>query len=460
MLSLGIDIGTSGIRAVVMNKEQQILATADAELTPPLVLHAKKNNYTAYSQDPAHWWDTFKIVIARLSHELETKTQRQLSDITHLAIDGTSGTVLLADKNGLPCCKALMYNDQRAAKFAQVIAQYAPENTAAAGVTSGLAKLLWLYRYSGASKDTCYALNQSDWINGLLSGCFKQGHKGQSDYNNALKMGYDAEQRCWPDWLTAFLKQRNFPVQILPDVFPPGQVTGRVDPDMASYFGFSNELQICAGTTDSTAAIIASGARHCGEAITSLGSTLVMKVITDKPIYNHQWGVYSQPYNDCWLAGGASNSGGAVLKHLFSIKELSQLTDKLNLKISQHQFKSLDLNYYPLLSPGERFPIHDHKLEAKLSPRPAQDIEFFQALLEGMADIETLAYQRLLELGAPYPKHVKSIGGGSFNTAWQFIREQKLGRPVYLADYEQAAAGSAILAQSTWSQEKTDCTLD
>ena len=67
-----------------------------------------------------------------------------------------------------------------------------------------------------------------------------------------------------------------------------------------------------------------------------------------------------------------------------------------------------------------------------------------------MADIETLSYQRLLELGAPYPKHVKSIGGGSFNTAWQFIREQKLGIPVYLADDEQAAAGSAILAQSTW----------
>ncbi len=450
MLSLGIDIGTSGIRAVVMNKDQQILATADVKLNPSIVRYSKKNNSTAYTQDPFHWWDVFKIMMYHLARDLKTKSQLSLTAITHLAIDGTSGTVLLADKNGLPCSKALMYNDQRAVQFAKIIAQYAPENTAAAGVTSGLAKLLWLYRYSGASKDTCYALNQADWINGVLSGCFKQGHKGQSDYNNALKMGYDAEQRCWPDWLIAFLKQRNFPVQILPDVYPPGQVIGRIDPEMASYFGFSNELQICAGTTDSTAAIIASGARHYGEAITSLGSTLVMKVITDKPVYNHQWGVYSQPYNELWLAGGASNSGGAVLKQFFSIKEISQLTDKLELIISQHKFKSLDLNYYPLLSPGERFPIHDPKLNAKLSPRPEQDIEFFQALLEGMADIETLAYQRLLELGAPYPKHVKSIGGGSFNTAWQFIREQKLGIPVYFADYEQAAAGSAILAQSTW----------
>ena len=450
MLSLGVDIGTSGIRAVVMNKDQQILATADAELTPSIVRYSKINNSTAYTQDPFHWWDVFKMTMLHLAKDLKTKSQLSLTSITHLAIDGTSGTVLLANKNGLPCSEALMYNDQRAIQFAKAIALYAPENTAASGVTSGLAKLLWLYRYSSASKDTRYALNQADWINGLLSGCFKQGHKGQSDYNNALKMGYDAEQRCWPDWLIAFLKQRNFPVQILPDVFPPGQVIGQVDPEMASYFDFSNELQICAGTTDSTAAIIASGARHSGEAITSLGSTLVMKVITDKPVYNHQWGVYSQPYNDCWLAGGASNSGGAVLKHFFSIKEISQLTDKLNVIISQHKFKSLDLNYYPLLSPGERFPIHDPKLAARLSPRPESNIKFFQALLEGMADIETLAYQRLLDLGAPYPKHVKSIGGGSFNSAWQFIREHKLGIPAYLADYEQAAAGSAILAQSTW----------
>ena len=107
----------------------------------------------------------------------------------------------------------------------------------------------------------------------------------------------------------------------------------------------------------------------------------------------------------------------------------------------------LDLNYYPLSSPGERFPIQDANYQPRLSPRPKQDIRFFQALLEGMADIEKLAYQRLLELGAPYPKLVKSIGGGSYNAAWSYIREQKLGIPVLLADQEQAAAGSALLAQ-------------
>lgn len=110
----------------------------------------------------------------------------------------------------------------------------------------------------------------------------------------------------------------------------------------------------------------------------------------------------------------------------------------------------LDLNYYPLSTSGERFPIQDPYLNPQLSPRPENNCDFFQALLEGMADIETLAYHKLVDLGAPYPKLVKSIGGGASNKAWRYIREQKLDTPVKISDQEQAAAGSALLAQTTW----------
>ena len=111
----------------------------------------------------------------------------------------------------------------------------------------------------------------------------------------------------------------------------------------------------------------------------------------------------------------------------------------------------LNLNYYPLSAPGERFPVQDPNYEARLLPRPEKDIDFFQALLEGMADIETIAYKKLVDLGAPYPKLVKSMGGGALNSSWCYIREQKLGVPVKSADLDQAAAGTALLAQATWS---------
>jgi sugar (pentulose or hexulose) kinase len=275
-------------------------------------------------------------------------------------------------------------------------------------------------------------------------------HFGLSDHNNALKMGYDAEDRCWPAWLLELLKKQSIPESLLPQVFIPGEIIGNITPKMAKYFGFNQQLQICAGTTDSTAAIIASGAKKTGDAVTSLGSTMVMKVLSDKAIFDQSSGIYSQPYGDLWLVGGSSNSGGEVLKQYFSTDKLQQLSQQLKRQMASSSFKLLDLNFYPLTSPGERFPVQDSQLKPKLEPRPEQDVDFFQALLEGMADIEVRAYRKLLDLGAPYPKLVKSMGGGAMNTAWCNIRQQKLGIPVLLATQQQAAAGTALLAQSSW----------
>lgn len=450
MYSLGIDIGTSGIRAVIMDKNHCILAEAQHKLPQSQPYHSASNLIIGYSQKPMDWWETLEKVIFQLSEVLHNRHKLKLNIISHLAMDGTSGTVLLCDELGTPITDALMYNDQRAISQAKQVVEHAPVNTGAIGVTSGLAKILWLYQHLNHSDQNKvhYALNQSDWLCGKLL-----GQQGSSDHNNALKMGYDAQEHCWPKWLFNLLEGFNVPASLLPNVYSPGQTIGTISPQIAALFGFSSNLKICAGTTDSTAAIIASGAKHIGDAVTSLGSTLVMKVVSEKAIFNHEAGVYSQPFDNLWLVGGSSNSGGEVLKQYFDFNQLSLLTQQLNRKIDHRSFSLLDLNYYPLSTPGERFPIQDPTFEPKLLPRPENDSDFFQALLEGMADIESLAYQKLVDLGAPYPKLVKSIGGGAFNTGWRYIRELKLGVPVKLADQEQAAAGAALLAQSTWNTD-------
>lgn len=431
---------------MVVNDGRELIAQAQSALPESQAYYSEQGKIIGYAQSPRDWWQVFEQVIFKLGKEMQSRNLT-LETISHLAIDGTSGTVLFTDASGTPCTQALMYNDQRSVAQAKRIEAIAPENTAVSGSTSGLAKLLWLYEQSQSPATIHHALNQADWISGRLA-----GHYGFSDHNNALKMGYDAEHHCWPDWLTDFLESQPFPVSALPRVFTPGEVVDVIDTEMRHHFGFHPDLKICAGTTDSTAAIIASGAREEGEGITSLGSSLVMKVITRKPVFARYFGVYSQPYGQLWLVGGSSNSGGSVLKSFFCPGELSEHTQALSEKISQGSFHPLELDYYPLLSPGERFPVADETLESKLSPRPDKDVDFFQALLEGMADIERIAYQRLLELGAPYPKRVTSVGGGAFNQAWRYIREQKLGVPVLLAKQEQAAFGTALLAQTSWNQ--------
>jgi sugar (pentulose or hexulose) kinase len=177
-----------------------------------------------------------------------------------------------------------------------------------------------------------------------------------------------------------------------------------------------------------------------GEAVTSLGSTLVLKVLSEEPIFAPEYGVYSQPLGDYWLVGGGSNSGGAVLRHFFNDAQMAELSSQLQ------PDNPCGLDYYPLLLPGERFPFNDPTLAPRLSPRPSDDACFFQAMLEGIAAIEKAGYERLAKLGAPYPVSVRSIGGGARNAAWTAIRARTLGVTMRRADAEEACYGTAVLA--------------
>jgi sugar (pentulose or hexulose) kinase len=201
-----------------------------------------------------------------------------------------------------------------------------------------------------------------------------------------------------------------------------------------------SSARIAAGTTDGVAAFIATRADRPGDAVTSLGTTLVVKVLTAKPIFAADQGVYSHRLGERWLAGGASNTGGAALLMHFTADEMERLTPRLRPE------EPTGLDYYPLPKPGERFPIADPSLQARVNPRPAEDDRFFQGLLEGIASVEALAYQRLALLGAPPLRRVISVGGGARNEAWTLIRQRILDVPVTVAEQTEACYGAALLA--------------
>ncbi len=104
------------------------------------------------------------------------------------------------------------------------------------------------------------------------------------------------------------------------------------------------------------------------------------------------------------------------------------------------------LDYYPLLAPGERFPVNDPTLAPRLDPRPADDRLFLQGLLEGIAAIEAQGYRTLAALGASPLSSIRTTGGGAANPAWTAIRVRRLGVPERPALSEHAAVGTARLA--------------
>ncbi len=296
------------------------------------------------------------------------------------------------------------------------------------GPTSGLAKRLWLAKNF---PEATYCFHQADWLAALLT-----GKPGITDYHNALKSGYDVEALQWPEWVTR-LPGGNWQQQVL----SPGEAMGTVSPEIAKRFQLSPACLVRAGTTDSIAAFIAAGASQPGEAVTSLGTTLVLKLLSEKRVDDAASGVYSHRYGSLWLAGGASNSGGGVLRQFFSNEELA----RLSALIDPDQPSGLD--YYPLLKPGERFPVNDPNLAPRLEPRPRDEAVFLHGLLESIARIEALGYKKLEELGANPLKRIITAGGGAKNETWRRIRERLLGVSVTRAEHSEASIGAAQLAR-------------
>ncbi|MGD8926975.1 MAG: FGGY-family carbohydrate kinase [Thioalkalispiraceae bacterium] len=425
-LFMGIDAGTSGIRAYVIDSR----ATPVAEVTRPMPPPETSGNRV--SQDPAIWATVFDSVLTEMAEKIS------LTNLKTIAIDGTSGTVLLTDDQGKPVAEALMYNDGRSHQQVNQL-QTLTKNTVVQSVSAGLPKLMWLIEHLETNSSLPrHAMHQADWLGFLLTG---QTH--HSDVNNCLKTGYDPFENGWPDWL----KQLPKLYPLLPEVHKPGRVVAFISGQTAKKYGMPVTTELVAGTTDSHAAILATGIQQPGEAVTSLGSTLVTKVISETPIFDERYGIYSQPYSQdkngktLWLVGGGSNSGGAVLRKYFSDEQMKTLSEQIDPE------KDTGLEYYPLNSKGERFPVNDPDYPPRLSPRPDNDAEFFQGLLEGIARIEQRAYRLLADLGTPYPKTIYTVGGGSKNKVWARIRARYCQTAIKQSEYTEAAYGSALLAR-------------
>ncbi|PHS27541.1 MAG: carbohydrate kinase [Methylophaga sp.] len=414
---IGIDLGTSGCRVIAIDDQSNIIATAQQSLLINSTAHPKSE------QDANYQWQGVLQALIQIISQCQDYT------IQAIAVDATSGSILLANQQGEAISPIIMYNDARAIKQSEQIADIAPAESAAHGSTSGLAKLLYLQQHNTIPANA-KLLHQADWIN------FKLGAPlAISDPNNALKTGYDPIKQCWPDWIASLTDK-----SILPKIVAPGTVIATLSPSLCQTLKLSNTPNIIAGTTDSIAGLIATAANKLGDAVTSLGSTLVVKLISDKPLFIPKQGIYSHRLGDKWLVGGASNSGGAVLKHYFDSQQLKQLSKQITLNCKP-------ADYYPLLTAGERFPINDPMLQPRLTPRSTNDTEFLHGMLAGMAKIEQQAYQCLQDAGAVPVTSIRTVGGGAINQIWQAIRQQHIAVPFITAKYTEAAYGAALLAQ-------------
>lgn len=417
-LVLGIDVGTSGVRVAAVDQAARPVAFAASTMP---VAHRDHDRIT---QDAAAWSRGLDDAMTRLASMVD------LARVGALAVDGTSGTLVAVDDRGIPVTAGSLYNDRADETSIAVVERAAPAHAAVHGAASPLARAMRLLQAGGVAK----ILHQADWVAGQFSGRFDI-----SDESNSLKTGYDPVARAWPDWIATIGVESG---RHLPTVVPAGTIIGQVSAAAANRFGVSTRAVVVAGATDGCAAFLATGAGKPGDAVTSLGSTLVLKLASERPLFAPEYGLYSHRIGDLWLAGGASNTGGAVLAQFFTAEEIRNTSCRIDPATRS------GLDYYPLPARGERFPINDPAMQPRMTPRPADDAVFLQALFEGIANIEARGYRRLAELGGPLLTGVTTVGGGAANATWSRIRATALGVPVTVSGSDEAAVGAARLAWS------------
>ncbi|MGF1522232.1 MAG: FGGY-family carbohydrate kinase [Leptolyngbyaceae cyanobacterium] len=419
----GFDFGTSGARVTVIDKAEMIVA----------------QHQVAYSlSGQSDWGSLWLKTLDQLFQHLPIEVRQALDAI---AFNGTSATVLLCDAAGQPLTDPLLYNDNCAQAYLPRLAELMPAGSPTLSATSSLVKLLW-WRATLAPEVFAQArhlMHQADWLAFQL-----HGQPGLSDYHNALKLGYDVGCLKYPEALSALEI-----ADLLPEVRAPGTLLGTVSASASERHNIPTNCTVIAGTTDSIAAFLASGANRPGEAVTSLGSTLVIKLLSQTRVDDERYGIYSHRLGNLWLVGGASNTGGNVLKHYFTEAKLQELS----LRIPRDRPSGLD--YYPLIRPGERFPINDPAFQPRLTPRPTAPEQFLHGLLEGIAQIEAEGYRLLQALGATPPRQIFSAGGGAHNSTWTAIRQNCLSAPVVLAESTEASFGTARLALRGWQEAST-----
>jgi len=478
---LGIDVGTSGVRAVAASPTGSLLAEAEAPIR-----HDHRAAGGIHEQDPNEWWravcSVAQTVVGKLKHE------HARVDLSGVAVTSTSGTLVVTDAEGRPLRPAILYDDGRGMEIAEELNRQGGARSVRLGPSFSLVKAAWVERHEPKLWERIrYVLSPADWLTGKLSGDF-----WISDFTNALKLGYDPETSSWTQTVNA-VEMLEFR---LPMVLRPGEIAGLVSSRASGETGLPARTPVLAGATDGMASVVASGASGCGDANTTLGTTLVWKVLHDGKPAPHA-GVYWHLHpGGLWVPGAASNTGlgsvrfsattaespsmlsfrgaaGLRLPKGFgpqagdqesrSAPEVSQSgqseiprfarNDSKRRITSPVELDRLAAGYFPtpvvcymLPGEGERFPFVHPKATSFVEGSPRDAVELYAAQLQSIAFVERWGYEILESCGVKVGERIFSTGAAAKSPVLSQLLANILGKTVTLPRHPTASFGAAILA--------------
>lgn len=437
---LGIDFGTSSVKALLVDGEQHIVASASValEVQRPAPGHSE--------QEPDAWWQAMLSAVDRLAAEHAA----ELARVRAIGLSGQMHGAVLLDAAGAVLRPAILWNDTRSTTECVELEAKFPElravtgNPAMPGFTAP--KLLWVAKHEPEIfARTATVLLPKAWIRCRLTG---EMIEEMSDAAGTLWL--DVGKRDWSD---AALAATGLTRASMPRLVEGSAPAGRLHAELAARWGMLESPILAGGAGDNAAGAVGLGAIRPGSAFVSLGTSGVLFVTTDRFLPNPEAAVHAfcHALPGLWHQMGVTLSAAASLAWWASVTGRDEAT--LLAELESDDAKSTPIAEGPIFLPylsGERTPHNDGAVRGSFV-RLSQDSDrasMTRAVLEGVAYSMRDCLDALTDSGTRITE-ADVIGGGSRSGAWIAILASVLDMPLHRLESGEhgGAFGAARLAR-------------
>ena len=427
---LGIDLGTSSVKALLLDAQHRVVATADA----PLGMSRPHPHWS--EQHPHDWWAALDIAI----RELKSRAPQALAEVSGIGLSGQMHGAVVLDERREVLRPAILWNDTRAS--AQCVELEAREphsrqitgNLAMPGFTAP--KLMWLREHEpDVFAQTRLVLLPKDWLRLKLTG-------------EAVSEMSDAAGTLWLDtgarrWSEAMLAACDLNLSHMPRLVEGTEASGFLLPEVAQAWGLQPGVVVAGGAGDNAASAVGVGAVRAGQGFVSLGTSGVIFLVTDAYQPNPASAVHAfahalpQRWHQMSVMLSAASAFGWATR-LTGRGSEGALADEVALLTDAERARAPI--FLPYLS-GERTPHNDAQASGTFAGlRPEHDAAALAyAVMEGVTFglMDGMQAMQGRQTGGP---PLALVGGGARSNGWAQMIASGLGRTLLRDEGAQAAA--------------------
>jgi len=447
---MGIDIGTTGCKSILVDKKGEVVARAMEEYP----FYSPKHGWA--EQNPSDWWHG----VSRTIKHIVTNHGDDIKNLRGIGLSGQMHGLVALDEKMEVIRPSILWNDQRTEKQCNEVYERTggikglleyTNNRMLPGYTGG--KILWVRENEPANYERIRKfVNPKDYIRYCLTG------EVATEVSDASGTGlFDVKNRTWSD---ALLNLLEIPSDWVPSCYESVEVSGTVQNHLAHKLGLPKNLPVVGGGGDSVIQTLGTGVTHSDVLMTTIGTAGIISTALDRFRENPEGKlqIFCNVMPSEWHAMGVTLAAGGSMRWArealaHSETEISRLTRDDVYAVISREAESSDagargLIFLPYLQ-GERCPHTDPEARGAFIglSHNTNKSDLFRSVMEGVIFSFRDVADIFAQIGMDF-EYIATSGGGAQSRLWRQIHADIFNKRVITVNgsREGAAYGAAIVA--------------